>query len=100
MAKLSPIEIPKCSGIYSEWRSFFDMFTALIHNNAVLSDVQKFFYLRFALSGDAENSVQRYQTTSENYHLALQSLIERYDNNKLLVQTHTKSLYDLEPASH
>jgi len=98
MVKLAPIEIPKFSGIYSEWKPFFDMFTALVHSNDKIDDVQKFFYLRAALSDDAENVVKCFQTTAENYHIAWNSLIERYNNKKLLVQAHTKSLFELEPV--
>lgn len=54
------------------------MFIALIHNNDELSDVQKFFYLRSSLSGDAKKAVQCLQTTAENYLSAWKNLIELY----------------------
>ena len=70
---------------------------ALVHNNNSLSDIQKFFYLRSSLSGDAERSIQCLQTTSDNYQKAWTSLIERYNNKIILVQVHTKALFDLAP---
>jgi len=98
VVKLAAIDIPKFSGLYSEWKPFFDMFSALVHSNNKLDDVKKFFYLRAALSDDAENAIKCFQTTAESYQLAWNSLVERYNNNKLLVQAHTKSLFELEPV--
>jgi hypothetical protein len=41
------------SGNYKGWSTFNDMFYALIHSNEALTKVQKFFYLKAALFGDA-----------------------------------------------
>jgi ribosomal protein S17E len=95
--KLAALQIPEFSGRYTEWASFYDIFTALIHKNESLDDVQKFFYLRSALTGDAENVIKCLQTTSNNYKIAWDSLIARYDNKRVLVQVHTQSIFDLEP---
>jgi len=51
---LAAIDIPKYSRVYSEWRSLFDIFMALVHNNDALGDVQKYFYLRSSLNGGEE----------------------------------------------
>lgn len=55
--KLAVLEIPKFSGDYMEWSSYHDVFTSLVHNSRLIDDVQKFFYLRSSLSGEAENCV-------------------------------------------
>jgi len=94
--KLAALEIPKFSGSYTEWAAFYDIYMALVHNNKTLTDVQKFFYLRSSLSGDAEKVIQCLQTTSENYGIAWEMLIVRYDNKKVLIQVHVKALFDLE----
>lgn len=39
----------------------------------------------FFTNGNTEKAVQCFQTTAENYSIAWQSLIKRYNNNKLLV---------------
>lgn len=44
--KLPKIVIPTFSGKYSEWNTFRDLYTALIHKNHNLSDVQKLLYLK------------------------------------------------------
>jgi len=95
--KLAALQIPQFSGAYTDWASFHDIFSALVHKNEPLSDVQKFFYLRSSLSEDAENVINCLQTTADNYKVARESLTERYDNKKVLVQVHTQSIFDLEP---
>ncbi|KAF0711208.1 DUF1758 domain-containing protein [Aphis craccivora] len=95
--KLAALQIPQFSGAYTDWASFHDIFSALVHKNESLSDIQKFFYLRSSLSGDAENVINCLQTTADNYKVAWESLTERYDNKKVLIQVHTKSIFDLEP---
>lgn len=96
--KLAALEIPKFSGDYMEWSSYQDIFTALVHNDRTMDDIQKFFYLRSSLSGEAENCVRCMETTSENYHKAWKSLVDRYSNKRVLIKTHTKSLFNLEPV--
>lgn len=55
--KLAAIEIPKFTGVYTEWAAFYDIYTALIHDNKSMCDIQKFFYLRSCLGGDAEKNI-------------------------------------------
>lgn len=41
--KLAALQIPQFSGAYTDWASFHDIFSALVHKNEALSDIQKFF---------------------------------------------------------
>lgn len=88
MIKLAALNIPIFSGKYEEWASFHDMYTAVIHDNKGLTTVQKFFYLRSSLSDDAANCIKCLATTEANYAAAWASLVKRYSNKKILVQTH------------
>jgi len=97
IVKLPPLEIPQFSGTYTEWAAYHDIFSALVHNNDKIGDIEKFFYLRSSLSGDAESVLKCIQTTADNYNAAWNSLIERYDNKKVLIQVHTQAIFDLEP---
>ncbi|KAF0702325.1 DUF1758 domain-containing protein [Aphis craccivora] len=97
IVKLAPLEIPQFSGAYTEWAAYHDIFSALVYNNDKISDIQKFFYLRSSLSGDAESVIRCLQTTADNYNAAWNSLIQRYDNKKVLIQVHTQAIFDLEP---
>lgn len=68
--RLSALNVPTFSGEYNEWATFHDIFTSLIHNNEDLSPVEKFFYLRSAVTGDAQNCIRCIETTSSNYEMA------------------------------
>lgn len=94
--KLSALSVPVFTGNYQEWTSFYDIFSALINNNISLSAIEKFFYLREALSGEALNSIKCLETTATNYTITWKSLITRYNTKKVLVQTHVKAIYDLK----
>ncbi|XP_050534989.1 uncharacterized protein LOC126902010 [Daktulosphaira vitifoliae] len=75
------------------------MYIALIHSNSALSKVQKFFYLKSSLNGIAANVVKSVELTEVNYDYAWSALINRYNNKKMLVQAHTKALYDIQPIT-
>jgi len=94
--KLTSLSVPEFTGNYQEWASFYNIFSALIDNNTSLTAIEKFFYLRESLSGEALSSIKCLETTSNNYTVAWQSLIARYDNKRVLVQAHVKAIYDLE----
>lgn len=93
--KLAALNVPTFTGLYTEWASFYDIYTSLIHNNDNLSTIQKFFYLRSSLAEGAADSIKNIETTSDNYNIAWTNLITRYNNKKLLVQTHVKAICDL-----
>lgn len=82
--KLPEISIPKFSGRYTEWTSFRDLFTSLIHNNPNLDDVQKLHYLKGHLIGEAESLLKNIPITDKNYTVCWTQLTNRYDNKKYL----------------
>lgn len=47
--KFPTLNIPIFSGSYTEWASFYDIYTFLIHNNDNLSAIQQFFHLQSSL---------------------------------------------------
>lgn len=83
--------------MYTEWAAYYDIYMAAVHTNAEIVDIQKFFYLRASLRGEAAKVIQCLQTTAENYQVAWKSLVTRFDNKKVLIQVHVKALYELEP---
>lgn len=93
--KLAALQIPVFSGVYSDWAPFYDIYTALVHNNKHLTTIEKFIHLRASLSDYAANCVKNLETTVNNYEHVWNSLVTRYNNKKLLVQTHVKGICDL-----
>lgn len=86
--KLPDISLPKFKGDFEEWLEFRDIFESLIHQNTLLSDIEKFFYLRGALEGSAAASIKKIQYTADNYTVAWDTLRERYNNTKKLLHDH------------
>ena len=53
-ARLPRIEIPTFTGRREDWESFRDLFCALIHEDKQLTDVERLFYLKAHVQGDAK----------------------------------------------
>ncbi|CAI6372875.1 unnamed protein product [Macrosiphum euphorbiae] len=97
--KLAALNVPTFNGNYHEWASYYDIFSVLVDKNPDISDIEKIFHLRASLSGEALASIQCLETTANNYAIAWKSLVQRYNNKRVLVQAHVKSIYDLEAMS-
>jgi len=93
--KLAPIDVPKFSGAYEEWLAFHNIYIAMIHNNPGIDDIQRFFHLRSCLKDEATQVITYIETTAANYNVAWNSVVTRYNNKKVLVQSHTKELFDI-----
>ncbi|CAG9796916.1 unnamed protein product [Diatraea saccharalis] len=64
---LPKISLPKFSGSYGDWLSFKDLYVTMVHSNEELSPVQKFYYLKSCLVGEAASLVTTLECTNENY---------------------------------
>jgi len=62
-----------------------------------LNSVQKFHYLKSALSGCAAQVIHSLQTTNENYSIALELLTKRFSNLRLTIHQHVHELFDTPP---
>lgn len=93
--RLPNISIPKFVGDYYKWTPFYDLFNSMIHTKPNLSGVQKFHYLKTNLSGEALQLIDHLQITDANYAAAWKSLVDRYQNRRLLVNSHINNLFNL-----
>jgi len=64
----------------------------MVHDDVLLSDIDKFTYLLGCLSGPALSVVAAFQVSEENYKKALERLKERYDK-KVLIPEYVSSLF-------
>lgn len=80
VVKLPRLDLPTFDGEILQWKIFLDMFNASIHNNQNLSKIQKFTYLKAALSGEAEASIADLTLSDANYDVAIKTLTDRYEN--------------------
>ncbi|XP_075159013.1 uncharacterized protein LOC142232177 [Haematobia irritans] len=84
-ARLPKISLPTFSGNYMEWVPFRDIFVSLVHSNESLSRIQKFYYLKGSLSGEASNLIRTISATDANYETAWSTLESRYHNKRVIV---------------
>ena len=70
-------ELPKFSGQYSEWPSFWDQFSSTIHNQTGLSNAHKLSYLRCCVTGEPLDLIKAFTLTNENYPIAVTILTSR-----------------------
>ncbi|XP_055604011.1 uncharacterized protein LOC129752250 [Uranotaenia lowii] len=95
--KLPDIKLPGFDGKLRDWIPFRDTFFSLIHNNERLSDIDKFTYLRSAISGEALQEISSIELSSDNYQVACNMLEKRYENKKLIVKAYLDALFGIEP---
>lgn len=93
--KLPTLTLPTFNGNYEQWLLFKDSFESLINTNENLSEIQKFQYLRSALKEEALNVIQALETTTGNYRIAWDLVKKRYENKRLIINTHLKELFEL-----
>lgn len=95
-SKLPNIQIPSFDGKdFTKFKPFMDLFEAVFDTNKSLSNVQKLFYLRNYLVGEALSVIINLPVVNESYSEALTLLKKRYDNKARLISNHINILLDL-----
>lgn len=94
--KLPTISLPNFDGSYEHWLEFRETFLSLIHNNANIDNFSKLHYLKRSLAGDAKTVISSLELSGDNYTIAWELLLNRYNNSRLLVHTHVRSLFSLQ----
>ncbi|XP_055598419.1 uncharacterized protein LOC129747991 [Uranotaenia lowii] len=92
--RLPDIKIPTFSGTIDTWLNFHDLFVSLVHSSHELSSIQKFYYLRASLSGDAQKLIQTIPINSNNYLVAWNLLLDHFQNPSRLKQSYVDSLFE------
>jgi len=93
---LSRIQLPTFTGKYEDWPSFRDLFQSLIGKDASTTQVEKLHYLKACLKGEAELLIRSLPTTSENFERAWKTLVDCYENKRLLVRSYISSFTSLQ----
>ena len=75
------------------------MFKAIIHDNNLIPEVTKFVYLEGALKGEPKNLLASLSATDQNYTIAWDLLQKRYENKKIIINSHIKEIMDI-PSIH
>ena len=92
-------DFPKFKGHYKDWIPFYEQFMASVYCSTTIADIQKLNYLKAAVSGEALQLVSHLQLSNSNYKIVLKSLMDRYDNERLIVNSHLDAILQLQPLS-
>ena len=98
--RLPKLEIPSFNGDKLKWSEFWDSFSASVHKNSTISDIEKLNYLMSKLTGEARQSVSGIFLSNENYTLVVELLKERYGDIQTVVNTHYNELINLKIAQN
>lgn len=82
--KLPDIKLPVFDGNFERWLNFHDLFVSLVHTSPNLSTIQKFYYLRSSLTGEALELIQTIPISNDQYPIAWNLLVGRYQNTRRL----------------
>ena len=94
-ARLPKLELPKFSGNYLEFTSFFDKFLAVV-DGSELPAVTKFTYLQSLLTGGALASINGLTVTDDSYPVAKEILTKRYGRKERIIFSHIQTLLSLQ----
>ncbi|XP_074028835.1 uncharacterized protein [Leptinotarsa decemlineata] len=88
------LELPKFYGEYEKWGQFRDMFLALVHNDATMDKMEKFYYLISCIKGEFSKVIEAIEVTESNYENAWDLLKSRYENKLLTIKNHVRALVE------
>ncbi|UYV83392.1 hypothetical protein LAZ67_23000860 [Cordylochernes scorpioides] len=94
--ELPKFQMPTFSGDISDWLSFKEIFIRSIDQNPTLGNFQKLQYSNSALKGNAARLIRAFNISDENYPIAWQTLINRFDKKSELAFKQIQNLYDLK----
>ncbi|KAH7972574.1 hypothetical protein HPB52_013570 [Rhipicephalus sanguineus] len=93
---LPKLQKPTFSGALRDWQSFWDNFSATIHLNDELLQIEKFKYLISYLTGAAKRAIEGIRLIDDNYTIAIKTLTELFGRRDLLINEHVDYLLALE----
>lgn len=85
--------MPKFSGEYSQWSHFRDLFTSIIKDNSDILAVEKLHYLKMSLIGEPAQHLKNVTISGDNFQLAWDLLVERYEHKRILIDAQVAALY-------
>jgi len=90
---LPKINLPTYDGSLDKWDSFRDRFKSMIINDS--NNVDRMHYLTSCLTEKASNAISNLAVTHNNFSVAWNLLVHRFEYNRRLVRVHLRSLFEL-----
>ena len=98
ITKLPKLSRQKFNGSLIGWSPFWDAYKAAIHDNASLTNVEKFSYLQTLLEGKAKNTVAGLALTEAKYSVVVDLLEHRFGDKEKTIGAHMEKLINLAPV--
>ena len=94
--KIPKLEALSFNGNILNWTHFWEQFTISIDKCSSSTDVEKFVYLQNSMKGGAAKSViEGLSGSGDNYSKAVKRLKARYDQLRLIHQSHVKVILEV-----
>jgi len=84
--KLPKLDLPTFNGDLLSWQEYWDIFSSSIHQQAGISDVVKFSYLKSSLRGAAASAISGISVTNDNYAIVIALLKEKFGRKEAIVE--------------
>ncbi|XP_053663491.1 uncharacterized protein LOC128712626 [Anopheles marshallii] len=97
--RLPKLELPTFDGNITQWVTYKDRFVSLVHDVPELPEVAKLQYLLASLKGEAALQFEHVPLEDKGYAPTWETLLQRYDDNKILRREYFKALIQLEPMN-
>ncbi|XP_071055026.1 uncharacterized protein [Onthophagus taurus] len=90
---LPQISLPIFDGNFANWTQYRDLFFSMVNNNDDISEVEKLQYLKMSLVKEPAQLLKNLLVKSANFQRAWNLLIERYENRRVLIDSHLPILF-------
>lgn len=97
VSRLPQINLPEFNGDIFAWAGFMSLYTSLVKSRTDISKTEKFHYLVSHLHGEPKSLIQHLPMTDASLNIALEILALRYDNIRLLADSHISRILNLTP---
>ena len=91
--------IPPFEDDITLWTPFWDSCESAIYQNSILTESDKFSYLRSLLTGTAGEAISGLMLTTANYNKAIAILKKRYSNKQAIISRHMDAIMALETVT-
>lgn len=98
--KLPKIVIKPFSGDPKSWTEFWNSFESTIDKNDLLSQIEKFTYLKSYLTGTALNTISGFELSDINYDSCVKLLKDRFGRKDVIINSFMNKILKLQGVKY
>lgn len=93
--RMNKVSIEPFNGDVTLWPAFRDTFKALVHDKPNVDDAYKLFQLNAHLGPNVKHVLQGFALSAENYANVWEALLDRYDDDWKIIESHLRRFVEL-----